>query len=737
MSKAGAAAPIGQGWQLRPRARVGLEAVPMQAKPNLKTMEAELQHQSLTCYDRIQQDLDLLHNQVHAEIHQAVSQELAGVSYQIQSLNAEAFKDVDMLRTTVNQLCEEAKWMRKVREQDAREAQEAAIKAAKDVFHQLTAALKTEAAGFRSELEVFAERLADAESRRLQDVERLDDFRAASETGLESRVEAHEQRIEEILQRLSQQEEADAIEHGRLGGSLETVENEAKASLSQLQEAFRGEAAVGEARFREAQAAVAALELRQIDALEKAVAYVVGRTDTIGETHQKSAQVLEDRLASTAKQLKERLEATTEEIRHISSECREGISIAQSSWTRSVDWSPEVDINRLDAEGKLDIGSPLFSSAGLRALQLRLRVTYQANRPGEDNFEGVKSRRFVVGAFLRSPLGQVNFKLHVANKNQSFTADFSQSPEWGSQRICVLDALPNQLTVRLEVLEAETPADMEHWPPGFAASVRIADAAQVAAREVTALRSSMVRRIEWRVARVSERVAAAKHAASSMIDDEAMEPIVSPAFAAGGIEGLQLQLYPIGYRSRGEESCGFFLTCPRGTYVKCKAFVGDAVRTFEHQYDVKEPFGRGSFCRLLDKAEGDDCIVCGIELLEIRQEATLQVRGGPFGTVADQLKVVSNPSVGGMEAVRELREQVKARPRPRQSYATSERRAATPTPAATFAAFPALAGVKSLPLLFPTAGISANATALPGVFSSGPGYPSSPGKKQVDAQQWR
>jgi len=186
--------------------------------------------------------------------------------------------------------------------------------------------------------------------------------------------------------------------------------------------------------------------------------------------------------------------------------------------------------------------------------------------------------------------------------------------------------------------------------------VQMVDAAQIATREVANLRSTMVRRVEWRISRVSERLAAAKEAAVSMLDGEALEPLVSPQFAAAGFEGLQLQLYPLGYRPRSDDACGFFVTCPKGVYMKCRAFVADNVRNFEHHYESREPYGRGSFCRLADKVDADDCVVCGVEFTEVRQEQTTQVRGGPFGNVADQLKLVSNPALNSMEVVRELRD---------------------------------------------------------------------------------
>merc|ERR1712166_456852 len=174
----------------------------------------------------------------------------------------------------------------------------------------------------------------------------------------------------------------------------------------------------------------------------------------------------------------------------------------------------------------------------------------------------------------------------------------------------------------------------------------------------------MVRKIEWRITHVAERIAAARSAvALGHAEQQALEPLMSPPFSAGGLEGMQLQLFPLGYLRRDdntpgsnfEEKCGFFLVCPRGVYMKCRAFVGSEARVFEHQYAEREPFGRAGFCRLIDKAGSDDCVVVGIEILDVRQELTTQVKGGPFGSVVDQMKVTLAPNLGSMEVMREIR----------------------------------------------------------------------------------
>eukprot|EP00913_Durusdinium_trenchii_P015857 g14902.t1 len=266
-------------------------------------------------------------------------------------------------------------------------------------------------------------------------------------------------------------------------------------------------------------------------------------------------------------------------------------------------------------------------------------------------------------------------------KQLSFSADFSSAPEWGSQRLAVLEHLEPSMKVRLEILDVAVPLS-KGYPLSLNVQAKSVDAMEVACKEATA-----VKRIEWRVGRISEHVNAVRAAANSMGEEEGWQPIVSPPFAAGGFENLQLHLYPLGYRVKGEDgkpadSCGFFLVCPKGMYVKCKAFVGDMVRVWDHYYEEREPYGRGNFCRLLDKVENDDSILCGIELQEIRLEQQTQVRGGPFGSVVDEVslacmrlegqpdlirgpvldgsfslrKLIAQPSTGGMEMVRELRD---------------------------------------------------------------------------------
>merc|ERR1719161_741165 len=128
----------------------------------------------------------------------------------------------------------------------------------------------------------------------------------------------------------------------------------------------------------------------------------------------------------------------------------------------------------------------------------------------------------------------------------------------------------------------------------------------------------MVRRVEWQIAEINERIL------RSAEEDPDEDPLImSPQFSAAGIENMQIYLYPKGYRTKHEGVCGLFLLCPQGVYVKCRAYVGDVEKVFEHHFEETPPvpYGRGSFCQIARQVDQQsDTLTVGIELLEIQQE---------------------------------------------------------------------------------------------------------------------
>jgi hypothetical protein len=518
-------------------------------------------------------------------------------------------------------------------------------------------------------------------------------------TGNESQsgatTEATEALIDDKLQELTAELQVECAERLRLATAIDGERADrlhlaaalegAKTQLEQLEQMAQESHQVGEVRFQDAQAAIADrfqdAQASIADLEHRLETRITSQFVTLASESDEQIGKLETRIAASA--TKAAAEHTTEhmnvcldEIREtvagLCNTAREGVRLAKSSWARSIDWTANIDTEKLCEQGHLSLLSPSFTAACHSQLRLRLQLKEV-------------ERGWALGAFLCAPTGgKMTFRLEVLGKTQLFEAvlfggeqSTEGAHEWGSPRIAMLGDVPGpQIVVKLELLDMAVPigpdGDQGLLPDGVSGVARLADEAHVASREAASIRASLVRRVEWRVSAIAERMAAARKAyngtlGGAPVDDEALEPWMSTPFSAAGVDGLQLHLYPLGYRPKGDEMCGFFLTCPRGVSLRCRVFIGDAFRTFEHTFETKEPYGRGSICRLLEKVGADDSVLCGIEFMEVRQESTGQVRGGPFGHVADQIKVVMSPGGGGMDAVRELSELRPGRTSPRHN----------------------------------------------------------------------
>eukprot|EP00930_Biecheleria_cincta_P021604 TRINITY_DN15969_c0_g1_i1.p1 TRINITY_DN15969_c0_g1~~TRINITY_DN15969_c0_g1_i1.p1 ORF type:complete len:734 (-),score=163.05 TRINITY_DN15969_c0_g1_i1:139-2340(-) len=717
-------------WNFQPFHSKPLNPPPLQRKPDLTTLEAELHLQAQHCHDKIREDLDSLHAQVVNDMHTAVAQELAAAAVHIASVQSQARADLDELRETVHQLCEEAKYMRARHDEytaAGKEANQTLAQQCSNALAREVTSLREEASVLERLLKEQMEQLEEAFTLRMQDVETNSrkQIEAAVRTPAPGNFSSPQQDAA-----LADALRAEVAERERLMETVEAAEAVVRHQIAQLQEGLQSHAAVSDARFRESQAAVAELEQRKSKDIGNLETRLTARCDALEAVAsnrnltRSNPLEIEDKLADLASMVEERVAQSAEDVQRIGDACREELAFAHSAWARIIDWAAEVDVAQLERDGKLYVSSPSFSAAGLRSLQLHLRL--QAQAPKGHHGDVSARQRWMVGAFLQASAGDVSFRLQVGDKSLSFAAEFGKAPEWGSQRLTVLDNITQILNVRLEIMDISAPitGPANFLPPGIAVFTKSSDAAQAAAREAAGFRSSMVRRIEWRVSHVSERVAAARAAANS-VGHEDLEPIISPPFAAAGFEGLQFYLYPLGYRPKGDEMCGFFLLCPKGMHVKCKAFVGDAFRNFEHIYEAREPYGRANFCRLADKADGGDAVVCGVELQEVRMEHTLQIRPGPFGNASDQLKLVSQPPHGGMEMVREIKENsgYMAKDDKGNARAMRGRKQGSHGQGAINGQYSRMnatkdlqSGSRSLPLLLPQVG--SNATA--GALASGP-----------------
>lgn len=676
-----------QAWQSSPFFVEPLQPPPLQAKAGWKTLEAELQYQSQYCHDKIQRDMGNLHAQVLNEVHAAVAQELQRIHHNMSALHGtqtEAHRDREQMWDAIGQVHVEFQQIRKENEDRSKELSEVLAEAVARMAKDCKESLQKETEARSNSNDELSLGLAELHQSLMQ---RLEDLNVTQKAALQEATNAMDAKRKQLEDRVAKQEvwsaenralaektmaalpNLQAMNLNQLGDfevQLQTLqeglarrEEGSKVDLEALeeklqqkfQEALQGAAKVAEdVRAEQEQMRQKALE--RDEALEKmtkdsasdlrGLAARLDATESLLAGARSSEQRLQDQLMGLEQSLEERQRSSARDLERLKTDCHKEFAFAQSTWARTIDWQAQVDLSAL-ANGKLEVSSPKFMAATLEGLQLHLRI--QAWK-----------EKYACGVFLQAPNGQVSFKLTLGKtKSSSFNADFASAPEWGSQRLAVFDQLEPIMNVRLEILDVSVPLS-KGYPLALSVSAKSTDAAEAACREAAAVRSTMVKRIEWRVGRISEHVAAVRAAANAGGEEEAWQPIVSPPFAAGGFENLQLHLYPLGYRVKGEDSCGFFLVCPKGMHVKCKAFVGDMVRVWDHHYEEREPYGRGNFCRLLDKVENDDSILCGIELQEIRMEQTTQVRGGPFGSVVDEVKLVVQPSTGGMEMVRELRD---------------------------------------------------------------------------------
>eukprot|EP00928_Gymnodinium_smaydae_P033996 TRINITY_DN24198_c0_g1_i2.p1 TRINITY_DN24198_c0_g1~~TRINITY_DN24198_c0_g1_i2.p1 ORF type:complete len:759 (-),score=188.83 TRINITY_DN24198_c0_g1_i2:16-2292(-) len=702
--------PGAAAWIKDPRHTSGSFEVPP-APTETQALAEYARRQVQLCQRHTQEDLDGLHDQIHEEMHKAVTQELRGVAAevnrvrkesmdalrkalkedvsplmeelsrvltddigplraQVQDLSAEVAKipasasagngegDLEALRAEVQSLREDA---RELREQSPKAAQEVMMvlqaveaksrEAATEIARSVSAEAAAEAAreAARDEVQVVLEaREAAQQSIKMAEAELTSERWRSEAAELRTETQALEERLASMLEgRLEALVDTERLE-AHVSAAVEELNGELQmecaerlkliaqvdAARARSEQVLEHLGQLSEVRFQETQEAVADLERRQSDALREATESLArrselqelsGRAESLaGRTSEFAGQleglmaqcgdleaqalVTASKVSTLARSVAEdkRGSAEVEElraaIRDVSQRCDEGLGVAKAGWARSIEWAADIsklteaaaasgdakkDGFGLDADGSLT--SPPFAAACQTGLQLRLQLV-----------EGV--RGWVVGAFLRAPAGRISFRIHAAGKTQTFEAAIfgrDGAPEWGSPRIATLSTLPStKLTVKLDILEvslavpAAPSAEATNgawWPPGIAGVARVTDEGHAAAREAASIRAGMVRRVEWRLTRVSERLEVARRAfsAGSPIDDEALEPWVTPPFAAAGLEGLRLHIYPLGYRPRGDEMCGFFLSCPKGVFVRCRLFVGDAFRVFEHSYDTR------------------------------------------------------------------------------------------------------------------------------------------------------
>lgn len=342
-----------------------------------------------------------------------------------------------------------------------------------------------------------------------------------------------------------------------------------------------------------------------------------------------------------------RLDGLDEENTRIRSAILEVENLA----TRRVDWVIKDASKRLrpNSASKASLHtswfSPKFDMAGAHGLQLELQLF----RPSDWGADGESSGDVAVYLWACKGMNLV-YKLYCGGKSQTCEKVFNGKVPYGTTRFCWLKDHINReedtLRIGCEILEAVR--EVEHiCKPLPLPSAEDLEHASVAEKEhaeklekkqlpgsllfrrhvnnrlfdqvkgqVDAMRSRMVRRVEWRL----------EQASLLRRCFPPNESLCSAAFNAAGIEGMQLIFYPCGYNGATDGFCSLYLYAPAGATLRCNLFVGDQKRDANHSFEVAGAFGRTNFCRFeagIDQVT--DTISIALEVDEAHQDMAATV----------------------------------------------------------------------------------------------------------------
>lgn len=314
--------------------------------------------------------------------------------------------------------------------------------------------------------------------------------------------------------------------------------------------------------------------------------------------------------------------------------------------TRRVDWVIKDASKRLrpNSASKASLHtswfSPKFDMAGVHGLQLELQLF----RPSDWGADGESSGDVAIYLWACKGMNLV-YKLYCGSKSQTCEKVFNGKVPYGTTRFCWLKDQINReddtLRIGCEVLEAVREVEHICKPIQPPSDEELKDASQAekeqadklakkqlpgsllfrrhvnnrlfdqVKNQVDAMRSRMVRRVEWRV----------EQASLLRKCFPPGESICSASFNAAGIEGMQLIFYPCGYHGATDGFCSLYLYAPAGATLRCNLFIGDQKRDANHGFEVAGAFGRTNFCRFEAGLEqATDTIVVALEVDEAHQD---------------------------------------------------------------------------------------------------------------------
>jgi len=376
-------------WRRRPRVSGGeFRPGPMDGKPSLKSLEVEIKRHAQELHGLLSKDLDILHEQVHSENYNAISQELIGVAQKLTAIRSEAHSDIENLKTNQAALAAALTELKNGSE-DAKAEQgiNKEVSNAQMEIQQLRESLSDVLA--RSEEQLREE----MEKRRQELREELREEMSAQLTGFGERLSQDQaSRLNSVETQIREELSAEASKSAKMQGEFaktteagiaEARQEVAAADLRAKDIAKRVEVTSSRMEevwggLEELKQSVTAHWQAQADSKKKeAAASSASMEERLTLTAEQSAercQQLETQVSELAQQMGDRMDTALKDLRQLGSECREGLGFAHNCWARTIDWTPTVDLAELESNEKCELHSPLFNAAGLRGLQLRLRL---------------------------------------------------------------------------------------------------------------------------------------------------------------------------------------------------------------------------------------------------------------------------------------------------------------------------------------------------------------------------
>ncbi|KAF4660796.1 hypothetical protein FOZ61_003758 [Perkinsus olseni] len=301
--------------------------------------------------------------------------------------------------------------------------------------------------------------------------------------------------------------------------------------------------------------------------------------------------------------LKDRIDALRMENEHLTMQL--GVTEAGTDpLTRRVEWTITGIREQLKVCPKnVSIWSPEFSACGIRNMQLEF-FPQGRETATLDGFCSV---------FFWCPEGtNIKYQLFVGNHYRAPDEDtYDSRMGHGHSNFCLLDAEIDQaadsVTVGVDIIDVSRVYEMGRGEIKASRRVHRLSLNSLVRHEVLVVENRDVSLVEWKISKISRRLAAAPRGAS----------LYSPIFTAAGIHDMLLEFYPNGNANTKKDGyCSLYLRCPEGTQIVVTLIVGSYRKgPIMAKFDGSAGKGLPEFCELAEQINKDeDSIVVGLEL---------------------------------------------------------------------------------------------------------------------------